>query len=249
MKHHIISALYLLLAVVISTSLLSSCKKEKKADPNKITTELQAPAITCIKAQQAISVKFIQTEEGLPQVTITSKKAFAEGVDVHMEGTTLVAGYKDGADIPESGVEVVITAPAVNEIEVSQAAVVNLGDELELNGDLHITCSTAGSIKCKRLHCQTISIDASSSSVVQLSAINCNNIEAKAVSTALINLEGKAINTSLTTGSNGEVRISKLKTEHIETTSIAPVKSQPTSPLKKDTTKKVVNTPKPTPAA
>lgn len=246
MKRHIITIFSVLLATLVSLPMFTSCKSckgEKKPDPNKVTTELETPAITSIKARQAISVKFVQTEEGLPQVTVTSKKAYAEGVDVHMEGTTLVAGYKDGASIPESGVDVVITAPSVSNIEVTDAAIVNLGDELDLNGDLHIVCTSAGNVKCKKIHCQTIDIDASSSSVVQLLAINCNNVNAKAVNTALITLEGKAINTSLTTSHNSEIRISKLKTDHIETTKIAPAKKQRTTPLKKDSVKQTVANP------
>lgn len=215
-RPHRTTLLLVLTALLLFPLVLTSCGKKNKPDPNKSISEIHTDVITGIKVSEAINVKFKQTEEGTPQITITCKKAIAPRLNVHMEGTTLVATYKSGENIVESGVEIIVSAPAITEIEASSAATVNLGDELDINGDLSIVCRSAGSVKCKKLHCQNLIIEAAEASLVQITNANCNNLTTKATTAALVLLEGKTINSSFTTGSGAEIRWSKLESKNPE---------------------------------
>lgn len=241
MRHHFNHRFIALALVVLTIFGATSCKKRTKHDPNKVYTEIPAAAITGIDVQQAISVRFTQVPEAAPKIEVSCKKEYAPNIDVRMEGTTLVAGYREGTHVAEQGVEITISAPAINSIKVSQAAIVNLGDELKLDGDVKIFSKSAGSVKCKKINCQSIYIDAAEASVIQLSAINCNSIEAQATSSALLLLDGKAINSTMSRDSRSDIRCGKLQSEHTtntvqpDTTHIAAPKPAPAA---KDSAKK-----------
>ena len=191
--------------------LASSCKSKPKVDPNRPTIDIPVTAITAIEAHEAITVKFVQSD-GSPKITVTSKKAYANNIDVKMEGTTLVAQYKNKRKIPESGVEVVITAPGVNKITATSAAIVNLGDECTLKDNLTINTSSAGSVKCRKLECYNLTLNASSTGQILLSNLNCHDVHAEASSLALIALEGKATGAHVSENSGAEVRCDQLTT-------------------------------------
>lgn len=213
----------LVLLIGAASILLASCG-DKKKDPNKDYTEICADAITCIRASKAISVRFKQ-DDGTPKVTIISKKALTSGVDVHMEGSILVATIKSDAPIPVSGVEVIVTAPSVNEIETDMAAVVNLGDELKLSGDFKVKCNHAGNVKCKRLTCNNLFLEATNAGVIQLSSITATDLIARATNNATIMLDGKATNSTIQKGEKTVVYTEKLETKngHIETVQNTPL--------------------------
>lgn len=202
-----------LMVIAASTLALTSCKSKPKADPNKPTTEIKADAVTAIRVTQAINVKFKQAE-GAPQITVTCHKDYAENLDVHMEGTTLVAGYRSRSKVATAGVDIVITAPAINDIEATEAAVVNLGDEYKITGDLRIACTKAGSVRCKKLTCQNLNLSAAEASVIQLQGINVANVTARASMASLILLDGKATSCDMLEGSASEIRYPKLETQH-----------------------------------
>lgn len=224
--------LHLVLALIVSsaTLLLTACNKDAKKDPNKDYTEIQTDAITCIRASKAINVRFKQ-DEGMPKVTVITKKAVTAAVDVHMEGSILVATIKAGKSIPESGVEVNVIAPSVNEIDADMTAVVNLGDELKLSGDLKVKCNNASNVKCKRLTCNNLVIESSNAGVVQLSNITANNLTARATNSATIMLDGKAANSTIQKGDKTVVFAEKLETKNgrVETVQNTPI---PTSAKK-----------------
>lgn len=199
--------------LLAAASSLTSCKSKAKQDPNKSYEELQADAITSIKASNAITVKFIQ-EEGTPQITVVSKKAYTDQLDVHMEGSVLVATYKANAQIAESGVEVIVHAPAINEIETDMAAIVNLGDKLELTGDLRIKCNRAGSVKGKKVACNNLIIETDRAAVVQLGNLEANDITAKAVRASTIVLDGKAISYNFQQAADNQIIHDKLSTKN-----------------------------------
>lgn len=227
-------------ALLLCTTLLCivSCKSKPKQDPNKDYKEIQADAITCIKASDAITVKFTQ-EEGTPKITVVSKKAYSSQLDVHMEGSILVAGYKPNSQIAELGVEVIVQAPAINEIETDMAAIVNLGDKLELTGDLRIKCDRAGSVKSKKLVCNNLLIETDKASVVQLASIAVNDITAKATRASTIILDGKTNNYHFQQAADNQIVHDKLTTKNGNVKTIpepaAPVEYYPAP---KDTTKK-----------
>lgn len=207
-------------ALLFATLSITSCSKKPKQDPNKSYQELQADAITSIKASKAITVKFIQ-QEGTPQITVISKKAYTDQIDVHMEGSILVATYKPNAEIAESGVEVVVQAPAINEIEADMAAIVNLGDKLELTGDLRIKCNHAGSVKGKKVKCNNLLIETDNASVVQLSSLTANDITATATRASTIVLEGKTNNCLFKQAAENQIIHDKLNTKNGSTQTIA----------------------------
>lgn len=203
----------LLHSVLIGTLLLtaSACKRAPKPDPNRPTIEIPVTAINAIEAHEAITVKFVQSDAA-PKITVTAKKAYADNVDVKMVGATLVAQYKNKRKIPESGVEVVITAPGINKITATSAAIVNLGDEFELKDNLSITTSTAGSVKCRKLECYNLTLNASTTSQIHLNNLNCHDIHATASSLALITLSGKATTARVNENSGAEIHCDKLTT-------------------------------------
>lgn len=242
MKYNITT---LLLALATLLTVTTSCKSSKKVDPNKVTTEIPVNVLTGIEAHNAITVKFSQTDsEKAPKVTVTCRKSYATNLNVRMEGTTLVASFKGGSNIPESGVEVVVTAPSLNKIVATSAATVNLGDELKLNGDLSITTSSAGSVKGKKVGCQHLSLDASSAAQIQLSDVKCYAVTGRASSAALILLDGEAETTDFQESTAAEIRCPKLTCQHPQRTTFdeqfaSPKKKTQTAPKAvSDTTKK-----------
>lgn len=221
-----------------ATLLFASCGGSKK-DPNKDYAEISTDAITCIRADKAISIRFKQ-EEGTPKVTVVTKKALTSAVDVHMEGSILVATIKADKPIPESGVEVIVVAPSVNEIDADMTAVVNLGDELKLSGDLKIKCNHAGNVKCKRLSCNNLVIESTNAGVVQLSNITVNNLSARATNSATLMLDGKAANSTIQKGDKTIVYADKVETKngHVETVQNTPLPApakKPVAPTAKPT--------------
>lgn len=209
--------------VVTASLLLTSCGGSKK-DPNKDYAEITTDAITCIRASKAITVRFKQ-DEGTPQITVVTKKAITSAVDVHMEGSILVATIKADKPIPESGVEVIVVAPSVNEIDADMTAVVNLGEELNLTGDLKIKSNHAANVKCKRLTCNNLVIESTNTGVVQLSNIKTNNLTARATNSATIMLDGKTANSTIQKGDRTVVYAEKLETKngHVETVQNTPL--------------------------
>lgn len=223
--HHLSRLLCSSLALLIGASalLFTSCGGNKK-DPNKDYAEITPDAITCIRASKAITVRFKQ-DDGTPKVTVVSKKALTSGVDVHMEGSILVATIKNDAPIPTSGVEVIVVAPSVNEIETDMAAVVNLGDELKLSGDLKVKCNHAGNVRCKRLTCNNLLLEATNAGVIQLSSITASDLTARATNSATIMLDGKAVNSTIQKADKTVVYAEKLETKngHVETIQNTPL--------------------------
>lgn len=199
--------------LIVAASSLTSCNRKPKQDPNKDYQELQADAITSVKASNAITVKFIQTE-GTPQITVVSKKAYTDQLDIHMEGSILVAGYKPNAEIAESGVEVIVQAPAINEIETDMAAIVNLGDKLELTGDLRIKCNHAGSVKGKKVVCNNLLIETDNAAVVQLANLEVNDITAKATRASTVVVDGKTISYNFQQAFENQIVHDKLSTQN-----------------------------------
>lgn len=191
--------------------LATACKSAPKQDPNRPTIEIPVTAITAIEAHEAISVKFVQSD-ATPKVTVTAKKGHVKNLDIKMVGTTLVAQFKNKRNIPDSGVEVVITAPSLNKITATSAAIVNLGDEFKLNDNLTISTNSAGSVKCRKLECYNLTLNASSASQIILNNLNCQEIHAEASSLALIGLDGKATAAHISENSNAEVRCTQLTT-------------------------------------
>lgn len=229
--------------------MLASCKSTKPNDPNKYFGEVHADAVTAIDAHQAISVKYKQAE-GAPHITVTCKKTYASQLNIHMEGTTLVAAYKPNARIADAGVEVVLTSPSLSEITATNAAAINLGDEVMLNGDLKITCNTAGSVKCKKVSCKNLTIDASTASLVQLSKIACSTIDAKAATSSLILLDGKVTTATLLEGTSGEIRCPELTIQHGTRTpfeesfpDVSPVKKKTPAPTQQPANDSTKTTP------
>lgn len=220
------------LALIISaaTLILTSCGGAKK-DPNKDYAEITPDAITCIRASKAITVRFKQ-DDGKPKITVVSKKALTSSVDVHMEGSILVATIKNDVPIPESGVDVIVVAPSVNEIEADMAAIVNLGDELKLSGDLKIKCNHAGNVKCKRLTCNNLILQATNAGVIQLSSITATDLTARATNSATIMLDGKTVNSTIQKGEKTVVYAEKLETKngHVETVQNTPLPAPPKKP-------------------
>lgn len=234
-------------ALLLCTTLLcmASCKSKPKQDPNKDYKEIQADAITCIKAHNAITVKFTQ-EEGTPKITVVSKKAYTSQLDVHMEGSILVATYKPNSQIAESGVEVIVQAPAINEIETDMAAIVNLGDKLELTGDLRIKCDHAGSVKGKKLTCNNLLLETDRASVVQLTSITVNDITAKATRASTIVLDGKTNNYHFQQAADNQIVHDKLTTKNGNVKLISeptPPREYYPAPAHKDTTKAATQKP------
>lgn len=213
----------LVMLVATATLLFTGCGGSKK-DPNKDYAEITADNITCIRASKAISVRFKQ-DKGTPKITVITKKALTSSVDVHMEGSILVATIKDGKTIPESGVEVIVIAPSVNEIDADMTAVVNLGEELNLTGDMKIKTNHAANVKCKRLSCNNLFIESTNAGVVQLSSITANNLTARATNSATIMLDGKAANSTIQKGDKTVVYAEKLETKngHVETVQNTPL--------------------------
>lgn len=193
-----------LVAITLVGFLLTSCNKNKP-NPDRPTFDIPASAITAIDASQAISVKFIQTD-GTPKVTVTTRKAYADHLNIRMDGTTLVAAFKPGSHIPEQGVEVVVKAPALNSVKATSAASINLNDEFAVDGDFRIETSSAGSVKAKKFKCQNLTANSSSASQILLPEVICANIEASASSASLIVLGGKCEQCRINEGSAAEVR-------------------------------------------
>lgn len=198
------TAAIIFVAITLVGALLASCSKNKP-NPDRPTFDIPATAITAIDASQAISVKFIQAD-GAPKVTVTSKKAYANHLNIHMDGTTLVAAFKPGSHIPEQGVEVVVTAPALNSVKATSAAIINLGDEFKLDGDFRIETSSAGSVKTKKFKCMNLAVYSMSASQVLLPEVECTAIEASASSASLIVLGGKCQQCRISEGTASEVR-------------------------------------------
>lgn len=208
--HHLLT---LLIAFSTMAVALPACNQEPERDPNKHYADITTDAITCIKAEQAITVNFVQTE-GVPHVTVCTKKKLAALPDVHMEGTILVAALKSGANIPESGIEVTVKAPSVNEIIANNAACVNLGDELTLTGELRVTCDNAASVKCKKVACSNMILQADNASLIQLSGIKATNVSAHAVNAASILLDGKTESSHYEMQNERQIHASKLATNN-----------------------------------
>lgn len=232
-------------AIALSAFVFTSCSSEPKKDPNKTYTELTPDAITAIHASKAINVRFTQ-KDGAPQVNVICKNEYASDIDVHMEGSILVADYKPSAkQIADAGVEVNITAPAINEIDIDMAAIVNFSDEVKLNGDLRITCDHAGSLKAKKLKCNNLILNATNASVIQIAGIESNSVSAKATNSATMYLEGKCNSSTIQQVFDKQIRAEKLTTQngHVERVNDAPLPELPkknaptTTPQKKDSTK------------
>lgn len=199
----------LLILLLISLLTLTACKG-KKVDPNKVVTEIPVNAVTGIEVHQGIQVKFEQTDD-TPKITVTCPKHCAQGLNVRMDGTTLVASYKPKAHVPESGVNIEVKAPGISRIVASSGAIINLGDEYAVNGDVSINCSSAANVKAKKFACQNLYLDASSAAQIQLGNVNCANIQGKSSSCALILLDGNATAATFTESSGSEIRCPKLQ--------------------------------------
>lgn len=199
------------LLLCVTALLAVACKSGSKPDPNRPTIDIPVTAISAIEAHEAISVKFVQSDAA-PKITVTTRKDYVNNIDVKMVGTTLVAKYKNKRKVPENGVEVVITAPGINKITATSAAIVNLGDECTLKDNLTISTNSAGSVKCRKLECYNLTLNASSASQIILNNLNCHEIHAEASSLALIGLEGKATGAHVKEDTGAEVRCGQLTT-------------------------------------
>lgn len=187
---------------------LTACKS-KKVDPNKVVTEIPATAITGIEVHHGINLKYEQTDDA-PHITVSCPKAYATGLNVRMDGTTLVASYKPKAHIADHGVNIEVKAPAIGHISASTGAIVNLGKEFAVSGDVNINCANAANVKCQKFSCQNLHLTASDASQIQLNNINCANIQGETATNALILLDGTTTTATFKEG-DGEVRCPKLE--------------------------------------
>lgn len=228
-----------------TTLAMSSCKSKMKHDPKKTYTELTADAITAIHVDHAINVRFTQKEGATPTITTVCRNEYAHLIDVHMNGSVLVATYKNpNGTILDQGVEVIIEAPSVGEIVTDMAATVNLGDELKLNGDLRISCDHAGSVKCKKLTCNNLVLNATNASVIQMSNITANDVSARATNSATMYLEGTTNSSNIQQVFEKQIRTERLTTKngHVEYVKdtplpVLPKQSAPATPKQSDSTK------------
>lgn len=228
-----------------TTLALTSCKSKMKHDPKKTYTELTADAITAIHVDHAITVRFTQKEGATPTITTVCRNEYAHLIDVHMDGSVLVATYKNlQGTILDSGVEVYVEAPSVGEIVTDMAATVNLGEELKLNGDLRISCDHAGNVKCKKITCNNLILNVTNASVIQLNAITANDVSARATNSGRMYLEGTTNTSTIQQVFEQQIRVDRLKTQngHVEFVKdtplpVLPKKDAPAKPQPSDTAK------------
>lgn len=192
-----------LLPIIAILVFFNSCGK--KNDPTRDTIELLPGELNAISAHSAINVNYTRTD-GSPKVTISCKKLYTSSLDVHMDGSTLVAKFRRGAAVPATGIQINVASPTLRDITATSAATVSVAKNTEFPNDLTITLSSAGSVNANHLKCDKLTLVASEASQIELRDLNCHDITASASSSALILLDGNAGLSCFMTDTGGEIR-------------------------------------------
>lgn len=201
-----------IIAIIVALFALftfTSCKKKVKIDPNKVTDTIAVNYLLAIEADQAMTINFKQAD-GKPMITVTCNKNIANNLNVRVENGVLKTNFKAKAQVPDNGIIINVTAPALERIHVTNAAEVFLGDKMNVEGNFSITTSNAGSVRAKEFTCANLTLTASDASQIRFDKLTCSNLKATATSASLILLKGNAANYEFIEGTVSEIRANGL---------------------------------------
>lgn len=221
----------------MALAVLTGCKRSKTAGSGKVTTEISATVINAVEAHDGITVQYTPSK-GDAYVKVVSPEEYAQQLNVHVEGTKLIATFKPGSNIPTSGVKVELFSPILENITASDGAKVVIADETNIKVPLTINLQRGACVKAKKLTCNNLDLNADGASQIQLSRFNAADVKARATSSAAIYLEGHANDVRLYIGSRSTIRYDKLNHKSLSTT---PINETPAKPQ----TEKKTETPKP----
>ena len=121
-----------------------------------ITKPIELAPFTHIYLSGNVDVKFTQGD--VLKVEAYGNEKAIETNDIKVEGNALVVSKKEGSKSNVPSIKLLITAPAIESVDVSGAGDIDFKGETELTGDLDLTVSGAGDININKLKCNTLSI-------------------------------------------------------------------------------------------
>ncbi|GEM_PF-6807826 len=198
-----------IIAAICALFCFTSCNKKTKIDPNKVTDTIAVNYLTSIEADQAMTVNFKQAD-GKPMITVTCNKTIANNLNVRVENGVLKTNFKTRSHVPDNGVIINITAPALESIHATNAAEIFLGDKFNADGNFSIVTTNAGSVRAKEFTCGNLTLSASDASQIRFDKLTCANLKATATSASLILLKGNAANYEFIEGTVSEIRANGL---------------------------------------
>lgn len=165
---------------------------EKDATVKK---EVKIGNFSKVNACNGIRVKFSQGKSsGVAKIATTpSAEPY---VDVKVEDNELYVRYKSHKGTINGPTIVTVSAPQLEEVELSSAAAFIAEGNLSLKKDLELSMSSASSAEFNTLTCAGVDIELSSSASVRIKSVDCRKFDADLSSASSLSV-GKAVATSI----------------------------------------------------
>lgn len=222
-----ISALTTSLAICTSL-LLSACSINGIANSNvsvennngepSVNKTVNISDFNEIEASQAIKVIFVQgSNNGIASISTTPSAE--KYLKVEVKGKTLKAYYTNTGEKKNAKIKgpsiIRVSSPNVNEVDLSSAANVTIEGDLKLSGKLEIDLSSASSFDAKKISCQKLNVDFSSSASADIADLT-GSLDADLSSASSIEIAKMNGNVDVETSSAATLKINSLVSSNIE---------------------------------
>ncbi|WP_300301732.1 DUF2807 domain-containing protein [uncultured Muribaculum sp.] len=180
--------------LVVTTSM--SCAHEKyvrkKASENYITRAVETGTFDAISTSGSVDVIYTQTS-GERSVVLYAPDNLIDDIEVKVDGGTLKVGMRSSANhviIGGRGMEVRVSAPAVNRLEASSSGDIKLTNGLKAVGDVEVAAGSSGDVVGGTVSSPgNIILKASSNGDIKFDAVSCAGFRANASSNGDIKID------------------------------------------------------------
>lgn len=185
-------ARFVSLMSLMAVAVLFACGRTSKSSADEIVTRsIKVATVTEIEVNNALTVEY--TVSPTVSVTLSAPKSLIDNVQITTDSKgKLKCSIKKSLNNKDNGKVVVkVTAPAVNDFEVSGASSLTVMNDLVLTGDLDIELSGASNFDSKTITATNADVELYGASVFN-GTLQAKSLDLEASGASTVNIGGIA---------------------------------------------------------
>lgn len=214
MKHSFI-------AMAMATALFftnHACAQSGKiiANKNYITKEVITDVnFNAVKLMGSPDVVYTQTD-GKTHIEIYGSDNIVDLLDVFVEKGTLIVKFKNNTQIQNDGkLEVRVSAPALNKMEVYGSGDITLAKGITTNKDIAFSVNGSGDIDGSNISCSQLTVAVNGSGDIKLNNLKTESTGVQVNGSGDITLSGTTQTANYSVSGSGDISAAKLKADKV----------------------------------
>lgn len=170
---------------------------------NIVTKTFTLNDVEKLSVNSGIEVLFVQ-KEGQPNVTVTAADNVISHMKIENDGDKLTVGFNSKVNVRYKKLDVVVTSPTLESIDINGAGKVVFPDGLKTE-DFSCTVSGSGDIKGMDIECDDVSTSISGCGTIVLANVKCKDVEAFIGGSGDISISGNAEKVKYSIAGSGSI--------------------------------------------